>query len=378
MGLCMQIDYSDYINLLTDFFKARNWEYNSCDGNVVFTKKYSNAVTRKIRSEYLLSDTLFYSKVSKSFAELGIPSRISSSLENKNSDTDFIIAGLQLADADIKQEYVNHTSFYSLQPVVRLTKSDMGGQQDGMLTSFVNICSVDINTSLEEYLKRVDQWISIFSKLSLHTSGFKLTPKKIKNDRKYNGVPFYNGLKLKFSYKDTDIAVANLFTVDCAQGSILVSDFGSSYERVLGCINGDGNFFKPIYPNFQVLYGDYRRNDRLRTSVLMCLSGIVPGAKGNGQKLRDLIKEATVIIGGDKTRESIIYFYNYYAKFIKAKKSLAEVIYIIEAEMEQQKKKLICGKNDNRFAKKSINDVCGDIILEREILKRKRLITKSK
>ncbi len=373
----MLIDYKNYVSSLIRFFAQKKWEYSFLNGDVIFIKNYTDTVTRKIKPEYLLNDSLFYSKVVESFSALNIPVKIINSIENKNSDTDFIIAGLQLANNSLKKDIVNHESFYSLQPVVRLTKTSMGGQNNNMLTSFINLCSVDINTSLDEYMQRVDQWISVFSNLSLHTSGFKLITKKIQNNRFYDGVPFYNGLKLKFVYQNVDIAVANLFTVNCKQGSILVSDFGSSYERVLGCINGNDNFFKPIYPSFQVLYGNYVINDRLRTAVLMCMSGITPSAHGNGQKLRNIIKEATTVPEISRLKEVITYYYMYYSKFINSKIELPYVSSMIEKEIEQQQKKIISGKYDKKNVTKSIDNVCSEIILK-QVLQRQSMLTKFK
>ena len=372
------MDFKEFSLRASAFLQKRCWEPSNVDGELIFSKNYNPTFAPVKNHRFLLDDKEFHKRLSLAFKQTGLNCEVINSMRNENHDTDLIIAGLQIANEYLKNDQNEHRSFYSFQPVTRFNSLDKCGKEDGFLSSFVNIATVDINTSMDEYLERLDNWISIFSSLSLHTSGLQLKLKKIKDDRDYNGAKFNNGMKIKFTYKGLDIGVANLFQVQNKGKEFLVSDFGSSYERLLWCTNGKENFYTPLIPNYEVLYGDKRKNDRVRTATLMTMSGVLPASKGVGSKVRSLLREVTEIGDDRNIARMVKYYYQYYGKFIQPTIPLEQTLRIMNAEVETNRKLLINKENPHLNDSRTIEELCGMKLIQEATGQKPSILLKPK
>ena len=349
--------YEEFHMCVSDFLRKKGWNETKENEEIVFSKGYSSYISSKRKIDFLLDDKKFYMLLSSAFQKIGLKREVLNSMKNEKKDTDFIIAALQIANSYFSEKNYN-VSFYSFQPVTRFNRLDKSGTEDGFLSSFVNIATVDIGTSIDNYLQRLDDWLSIFSMLSLHTSGFKLKLKPVAENRIYNNAEFNNGMKIKFCYKGLDIGVANLFDVNVQQQNLLVSDFGSSYERLLWSVNGMEHFYAPLIPHVEFFLEDKKKNDRIRTATLMVMTGVLPSAKGSGVKIRSIIREVTDLRDELNILRMVDHYYQYYSKFIQPSLSLEQTKNIICTEVEYNKKLLIDHEKADRSTNQTLDDLC--------------------
>lgn len=227
------------------------------------------------------------------------------------------------------------------------------------MSSFINICTIDVETDIYEYISRLEQWISILSYLSLHISGLKLVLK--------NKTTVFDGVGVEFQYKGIDLGQANIYEINSENHKKYVSDFGFGYERLLWILNGNKNFYVPIFPNYEVIKKNFQYNDRLRTFTLLVLSGIIPAANGINGKVRKIINSCFEMCNNYDCNMlfAIEYYYNYYKKFIVPKYDLNTVIKIFLEEYNNYIKRFLCVSNCiNNYSNKSLDEVCKKLILK--------------
>lgn len=352
------MEYLHFEKRVQQFLSDKGW-VKVIEGNSAYFIKNYNSSAQFTNNRYLLSDQPLYDKLVKIFKGYNLETENISDLINRFNDTDFIVAGLQVINEYIYgKKPIEKRTIGLFQPVIRLKQLDKCGSEEGYLSSFVNICTIDIDTNIDKYLHRLDQWISILSMLSLHSSGLKLALK--------NKTTIFDGMGIEFRYKEIDLGQANLYNFKIEGEEKYISDFGFGYERILWLLNGLSNFFTPIYPNYEILYGDNQKNDRIRTATLLVLSDILPSSNGIGSKVRNMICGGCVLSEKGSLIDMIAHYYNYYKKFIEPKNNEQRTIEIINAEAVNNRKKIISRENSINFSpKKSLDDICGEIILQK-------------
>ena len=323
-----------FTSKVVDYFKKKGWQETVTDDFCYLTKNYSPENILCRNKFCVVEDKWVYEKITDFFSEHNFQSFFPRSLINKNKDTDFIIAGLQLVNNYLSFNSYKKNSLFTLHPVIRsnIQEEDVLNRK---LSSFVNLALIDVNTSIEEYLQHTDLFISLLSRLSLHSSELKIVIKPVKDSvRQFNKLLYKNGMKLQFVLSDVVVGVANLYQVEC-QENILVSDFGFGYENLLWCLNGKNNFFLPIYPKYEILFGDPFVNNQIRTIVLLVMSGVLPSSSGIGSKIRKLFNGIKNLKDNYDYTEIINYSYNYYSKFIQSTFSLEFVKNIVFQEIRR-------------------------------------------
>lgn len=334
----MDWKYDNFIKPIIAYFTKKGWDIKT-DTSDHLEKKYVDKFFSKKHQKYLMDDSFFYEKINKLFTDTSFNKLQLKTLKNENSDTDLIIAGYQaVANLIGKGKVPTHASYYSFQPVIRLNNILECGKKEGFLTSFINTCLIDVNTSMEEYLEHIDLWITFLSKLSLHTSGIQLFFKKKTNA--------FNGFGVEFQYKGIEIGQANLYQYNEESLSYLISDFGFGYERLLWVINGGDFFFDPLFDKYDIMHLNTNECDRIRTAVLLIMMGIVPTANGVGKHSRMLLSQAQTV-GMDRLLDKrILRYYTYYQKFIKPQLTYEQTARLIKSEIDYsllKQKYIACG-----------------------------------
>lgn len=340
-------------------FLSKGWDKNIVHNNIYYSKNYNNYVINT-KNKYLFDDALLFQKLNDVFNSYEIHYRCCDSLLNNDGNTDFLIAGLQLVESYLlNKKELEKKSLWLLQPVIRLNNLSLCGSEDGYLSSFINICTIDVETDIYEYISRLEQWISILSYLSLHVSGLKLVLK--------DKTTAFDGVGVEFQYKGIDLGQANIYEINSDNHKKYVSDFGFGYERLLWILNGSKNFYAPIFPNYEVINNNFQYNDRLRTFTLLVLSGIIPAANGINGKVRKIINSCFEMCNNCDCNMlfAIEYYYNYYKKFIVPKYDLNTVIKIFLEEYNNYIKRFLCVSNGiNNYSNKSLDEVCKKLILK--------------
>lgn len=322
----MDWKYENFKKMISEYFIQKGWTLKQ-ETKDVLEKNYTQQFFSKQHRKYLVDDSLFYEKLHELFATSSLKKMELKSLKNEKSDTDLIIAGYQTVINQIDFKTMpEHASYYSFQPVIRLNGLSECGVIEGFLSSFVNICLVDVNTTMDEYIHNIDLWITILSKLSLHSSGIQLVFK--------NKTNAFDGLGVEFQYKGIEIGQANLYQYVNGEQKFLISDFGFGYERILWVINGGKSFFDPIVDKYDIIHSNIKECDRIRTAVLLIMNGIIPATNGVGKYSRMLISQAPNI-GLERYLDlRVLRYYTFYKKFIEPKLSYEQTIRILRSEID--------------------------------------------
>lgn len=352
------MDYIEFEKYVCDFFQHKDWKFIS-DTNHSYLEKNYNPQIMFGSKKYLLTDIELYNKLKSIFSTKDLELAEATSLKNKYRDTDFIVAGLQKINEYLyDNKGIKSENYHLFQPVIRLKNLEMCGNEEGYISSFINLCTIDIDTNIDEYLFRIDQWISILSALSLHSSGLRMIFK--------TQTTKYNGIGIEFNYKGIDLGQANLYKLEKDSKTFFVTDIGFGYERILWILNNLTNFYVPLFPKYEVLRGNHVQNDRIRTSTLMVMSGVLPTVSGSGVKCRNLLKN-TITYNDIPNLDAVIeYYYQYYMKFLIPEVTYDDTLSIISEEISNLKKQKLCLENNIKYQKEnSMEEVCSKIILSK-------------
>lgn len=357
------MDFENFKEIIVYYFEKRGWSFRKYDDkNCYLEKNYSPIEQNKIKRDFLINDEKFYSILSTEISNFGIPYYVCNSLDNKNNDTNFIVAGFQTINDFLSKSTKNYKcKWCSFQPVIRLKDKDICGLKEGYFTSFINVCEISIDTTFLEYIEDLDNWISVLSKCSLHTSGLQI---KLKNRTNIN-----NGVGVKFIYKGIELGDANLYLYEFEGVKMMVSDIGFGYERILWAINNGKNFYAPFVFKYDYLIGDLREIDRIKTVTLMVMSSIVPRSNGKGKYVRSLISELNIYTNYEKMDKYVEKYYNFYSRFIVPSLCLNEVKKIIEKEINYNIKKNIlnkhCIKNYSTLLDDDVEKLCENVFIKK-------------
>ena len=227
-------NYVEFEKAVVNYFEKKDWNKMYDDGTFLI-KRYNSEFPIKSKRSNLINDHNFFERIVDIFLKSGLKRKTLNSMKNEQGDTDLVIAGFQIIGKMKDNASIPCESWYSFQPVVRLNQLYECGNQEGFISSFVNICVIETDTSILKFLDRVDWWITVLSKVSLHSSGVKL---KLKKKTTLDG-----GVGIEFQYKNLEIGQANLYEIKSENKHYFISDFGFGYERILWALNGGKNFF---------------------------------------------------------------------------------------------------------------------------------------
>lgn len=331
----MDWNYKNFREMAAAYFTDRGWTFLTGEKDSL-VKGYQQEFCVRQKMENLVNDNCFFKKIVPLFQELQIEDRTVSRMKNENHDTDLVIAGFQMASFLLGKEELKKESWYSFQPVIRQKHLKECGKQEGCISSFVNICLIDVDTSVEEYLVHTDWWITVLSRLSLHVSGLCLILKK--------HTTAFGGFGIEFQYKGIEIGQANIYRAGNGQPAKYISDFGFGYERLLWVVNGGRNFYYPFFNKYDIEEGSLEACDKMRTAVLLIMGGILPSSAGAGKHVRRLIRLSKEC--QDRFYEArILRYYQYYSKFICPLLNYEQTVKVYIREADGQQMKELCYKN---------------------------------
>lgn len=357
------MNFENFKKIIIYYFEKRGWTLKVSDDKTFYLEKnYTSTIKNKIKKDFLLNDEKFYNILNNAISDLKIPYQVYNSLDNKNNDTNFVIAGFQTINDFLSKSIENYKcKWCSFQPVIRLKEKDICGVKEGYFTSFINVCEISVDTTFIEYLDDLDNWINILSKCSLHTSGLQI---KLKNKTNIN-----NGVGVKFIYKGIELGDANLYKYEFNGKKMMVSDIGFGYERILWAINNGKNFFAPFVFKYDYLLGNLKDIDRIKTVTLMVMTNIVPRSNGKGKYVRALVNDLNTFTYYEKIDKYVEKYYNFYSKFITPILSLNQVKEIIKNEINYNIKKNIlskfCINNCSTLLDDDVEKLCENVFVKR-------------
>jgi hypothetical protein len=176
-----------YTEMVNKFMEKKGWFKHQC-GNCdrSFFSKHSVAAGTSFcgwgkcnkgnypfrtfsKRKKLLRLSQINTKVMEYFCSNGFSFVAPQNIANTNGQTDLIVAGVQMFDDIIHcNQQLRTDKMLVFQPCVRTQFQSQVGSQEGISTSFVNVCTEQMGASFDQHLQSIDQWLTILSNLGLH------------------------------------------------------------------------------------------------------------------------------------------------------------------------------------------------------------------
>ncbi len=271
-------------------------------------------------------------------------------LINHLGGTRFVGAGLQIFEPAIFAEAVVPTGpLFVPQPAIRLNHLDTVVRSDGFSTAFVNLCSEQAHADLADYMKHLDRWLACLAKLGVADAELTLLlPSEL-----WIGGPF-RGTSLVVTV--VGVEIGDLVWIDygdAAVGRLLpIVDASFGLERMTAALNTDLGYTALLGPLPASLDPPIRTVlDRLRTAVLLLMSGLEPSGRGRGRTLRQLITTSLPPQARCEVDTLVRHAFGYWSTFHTTEASVTDCVEVVRRERERDRNRsLLAGTQRNGAA----------------------------
>jgi len=341
-------DVQDYHKSLKNFLTEKKWFETKCSfcGRIFYQKNsvshrlscgwkeknekqpFANLSKRKrIKNPKQIHDIIL-----QSFDSLGFKKTLPLNIAYSKGKTDLIIAGVQIFDEVIHcNEKSKNEKIFIVQPCIRMQFQKLINSEEGISTSFINICTEVTNIEFKEHLKIIDHWCDVFSTLGLHMNEFSIVIEENFEDWGTGKFPIF---KIFFIYNNVELGDASYFFIPKKNKEVvIISDIGFGLERIVWAVNRTNSYFDMISPWTVVCNKELL--DITRTLSLLALCGVIPSNNGPGLQFRRLSK----ILSEKYYRQEIFlivsYYFDYWANFIKPSVNRDLAILSVRLEVER-------------------------------------------
>lgn len=286
------------------------------------------------------------------FAQFGYTETEPVPIKTHRGKTLFTGTAGQVFDGAIfgESDYQTNPLFVA-QPVVRLHGVSLVGEVEGFSTSFVNIATEQMNSTIEQHVEHLDNWLTFFSSIGVYVGDMTL---KTMSDSPDWGKGEFKDSVIKIYYGGLEIGVANYFIGIPQQNrqALTMSDFSFGLERLTWALSKTRSYFDVIGPIMPSIQNRQKEMDAYRTMVLLVASGVIPGHQDRGSKLRMLAKSVSRA-GDDYPTGMATYYDRWWRNFINLPVDSQMVQRIITGERNRNinlafQEKL--GRNDENAA----------------------------
>ena len=262
----------------------------------------------------MLTPARISAEMSRYFRSAGFDLTTSRNIANFDGQTDLVIAGVQMFDDIIHHDQeIREDKVFVAQPCVRMQFQPHVESQEGISTSFVNVCTEKMGAEFSEHLQSVDHWCTILSKLGLHLNDAVIVMRTADNDW---GTGKFSALELFFSYGGLELGdAAYLLIPQTNRPAIPISDIGFGLERMAWAVNKTDSYFDTLIP--WTAGGTREMFDSCRTLALLVLCGVQASNKGPGLQFRRFAKVLGEKYYGADVYNILAYYFDYWAQFIK-------------------------------------------------------------
>jgi hypothetical protein len=363
---------------IKNYIKSKGGHYRCCNGCgqdfVIFKKEdilscqtcKQNEVKFSQNSQIFFWEQIWRKIESKFDSKAFVRGKPSSIALDGRGGTKFIGAGLQILEPNIYEHVkITDSPIFVAQPVVRLNYWNKSNEP-GFSTSFINICTEQVKSSIGSHLYHLDHWFKVLSSLPFSMSMLEIKlPKDV-----WTGGGF-SGQQIIFSVNGIEIGDAIFITKANKEAKHLlpITDFSFGLERIVGATNRSIDFLpfvgplpEATFPNSAVIL------DRLKSAVLLTVSGIQPSSRNHGRVLRKILYDA-VVQGATSLNlsEVLFYFDSYWRTFLPLSNMCPQSFVIKEILQEMRRSG---GISLSKLAKcssdkipKSSTDLCRKLLL---------------
>jgi hypothetical protein len=299
--------------------------WHKCD-----KKEYAFRALSKRRT--MMTPAQISARMTECFCSSGWGLALPRNIANINGQTDLIVAGVQMYDDVIHQhQQIREEKVFVAQPSVRMQFQPSIETEDGISTSFVNVCTESMGGSLDEHLRDVDHWCTVLSMLGLHMNDFVIIMRVSENDW---GTGKFPALGLFFSYGGLELGDAGYFLVPQQdRGDIPISDIGFGLERIAWAINKTDSYFDTLVP--LTVDGSKEMFDSCRTLALLVCCGVQASNKGPGLQFRRFAKLLSEKYYGKDLYSALSYYFDYWSQFVKPSIDRGAAVQLVRLEVER-------------------------------------------
>jgi hypothetical protein len=271
-------------------------------------------------------------------ARLGFTETILGDMLGSANDTFFVIAGVQVFDPVLAgQAPPDRTRHFVPQPSVRVKALDKVGRKPGISSSFVNLCTEELDGDLGDYLRHIEAWFEFFRELGMDSDGFVLIAERELFTR---GCFDYRTVNVNYYGFELGEAIALAGDADCPVDTIL--DFGFCFERIVWAATEADSYFSLIGTPSLALSGRYRLVDFVRTMTLLASAGLRGANQGPGYVLRKLGRLAVEEGARDVDLEPLVTdSHHYWSEFTTPVVGAAECVAAVTAELDRAANALV-------------------------------------
>lgn len=347
----------DVSKAVSEFMAERGWQRHSCNtcGEIFFSKPstQSNALVcgwhkcnkgglpfrTFAKRKKMSTPGQVSAKVREYFCSVGFDPVAPRNIANSGGKTDLVVAGVQVLDDIIhRNQEVRDSKIFVEQPCVRMQFQSHVESQEGISTSFVNVCTERMGADFSEHLQSVDHWCTILSKIGLHMNNFIVVMRTSVNDW---GTGKFSALELFFSYGGLELGdAAYLMIPQPNRPTIPISDIGFGLERMAWAVNKTDSYFDILMPWTAI--GAREMFDSCRTIALLVLCGVQAANRGPGLQFRRFAKVLGEKYYGVDVYSILSYYFDYWAQFISPSINREDASRLARLEIERFVNLKIC------------------------------------
>lgn len=294
-------------------------------------------------------------------AGMGFTEATVADMVGPTGETFFVIAGVQVFDAVLRGDAPpTREAFLVPQPCVRVKSLDKVGRKAGISSSFVNLCTEELDGSLADYLRHLDSWLAVFGELGMDADGLALI---VEPDLFTRGTFEYRTVNVNYYGFELGEAIILAAAGECPVGTIL--DFGFGFERIVWAANEADSYFTLIGTPSLALSGRHRLVDFVRTMTLLAAAGLTAANQGPGYVLRKLAKLAVAEGGRDADLEPLIsHSHDYWRTLVPPRLELADCAAVVTGELSRAANATIAASLDLRGNRIDLNQPTDSFLVD--------------
>ncbi|MBU4351725.1 MAG: hypothetical protein KKA65_03820 [Nanoarchaeota archaeon] len=338
-----KIEREKFQKKLDEFLEDRLWKQRDFNGRTFYLKKESNYppfnFLDKPSKKNLLSFQEIIQEINSFFLDNNYGLKVENNicLDQKIKDTFIMGAGIQyFRECFWNDKNLIKGKYFIPQPVIRMRT--LNRIDEGITSSFVNISTVDLETSFKKHLYHLDNWFNLLSKLGLYMGDFNLEviPKERYAKNKKGNWSKTDGFSLSINYLNLNVGDAGFIKIPTKKQELCVSDIGFGLERLLWSLYKTPSYFDIIGPKSETKYLRFKLVDSIRSATLLVMSNLSKNNIDSYNQFKKFIKIGSQHYGSFDTMKLIKHYHLFWSNFIKPQRSVFNCYSFLDQQLRDK------------------------------------------
>lgn len=344
---------------IKSYLLSRGWLMIIQDDSICFAKPVeSEIITYKVKRLAKLSD------VKEIVEQICLKRKLidlsTKSILGYSADTDYISAAVQNLVNKNNEDIKNCKQiYYAFQPVYRQKNKERCGVSSGYSSIFINVATLGVGINFDDYIEELENWITTFSKCSIHVSRIKLKYK--------NRINKFSGSGLKIYVDDIEIGQANLLSIGSDIEKRYLFDFGFGLERMCWLMNRQKHYFLLTMSSTAYLLGKKDITDKINIVIAHLLSNVEEDQSKYGLHMKRVMYQIAEQDYNLLDRYLLLSQYKIYKEYFDYQGDFEKLYFDYSSMFHNQLKKLLAKKYslnvDKKHLKKDIDNF-SDFLIE--------------